>query len=73
MSKKASKDQRKLKVYTKYAFSKFGKPSIFPEIRLKGYWVDEWGYNCGDKIRLIKAGDCIIIKNTKSQLIRIRL
>lgn len=68
MSKKASKDQRELKVYSKYAFQAFKSPSILPEIRLKGNWLSKWGYNCGDVISVIKVGDSILIRNGNKSL-----
>lgn len=68
MSKKLSKDQRELKVYTKYAFSKFGEPSVLPEIRLRGQWVLKWGFNCGNRVKIFKNDDSIIIKNLVSPL-----
>lgn len=73
MSKKASKNQRELKVYAKYAFSKYGKASILPEIRLKGVWVRNWGFECGNEVQIIKAGNGIIIRNNKNPLFVIRL
>jgi hypothetical protein len=73
MSKKASKNQRELKVYTKYVLSRCGKASILPEIRLKGHWVKEWGYNCGNIVNVLKAGDSIIIRNQNVPIPTVRL
>ena len=68
MRKKATKDQRELKVYTKYALSKYGKASVLPEIRLKGNWVSEIGFTCGDKITIFENGNTILIRNKKDSL-----
>jgi hypothetical protein len=73
MSKKASKNQRELKVYTKYAFSRYGKATVLPEIRLKGNWVREFGFECGNTIEILKVDKNLIIRNAKNVLEKIRL
>lgn len=73
MSKKVSKDQREMKVYTKYAFSRYGNPSIQPEIRLKGNWVKQWGFNCGDSVSVFRGCGLILIRSNSYPLPKIVL
>lgn len=73
MSKKASKNQRELKVYTKYTTAKFRKAEIVPEIRLKGKWLKTWGYGTGDSICIKRIGDNILILNKIANVPIIRL
>lgn len=52
-------EQRKLKIYAK--FTKSGNRNRRnPEIRLTGKWVEDWGFNFGDKI---------IVRNTKNGIL----
>lgn len=73
MKKAKPKLKRTLKVYTKINFSIYGKPSVLPEIRLKGNWLREWGFECGDNVKIVKSGHAIMILNTINPLPIIRL
>lgn len=73
MSKKASKNQRELKVYTKYASSKYGKASILPEIRLKGNWLRNSGFECGAEINVLCDESWLVIRNRQNKIPTVRL
>ncbi len=57
-------EQRRLRVYPKYVFRTSGELIILSEIRLKGHWLNDWGFKVGEFIRLKKIDKgIIIIKN----------
>ncbi len=61
---------RTLKVYSKY-FPRFIKPSIFPEIRLCGKWLQNLGFNCGGNVTVITEKNRLIIRNCEKIIVRL--
>ena len=41
---------------------------IVPEIRLKGSWLEKWGFNCGDKITATKVDNEFILIKKKGYI-----
>ncbi|HRD40331.1 MAG TPA: hypothetical protein PLC65_17010 [Bacteroidia bacterium] len=57
------KDQiRTLKVYSRFIIPSFGRARILPEIRLTGKWLEKWGINSGEEIKVIKVEGGIYIR-----------
>ena len=73
MNKNNPKDKRKLKVYTRYSTDVNRKVKILPGIRLKGEWLSNWGFECGDEIAVLNIGRAIIVRSGKEKLPVIRL
>lgn len=60
MQNQNSKKQRQLKVYAKYRQK--GRSSVIePEIRLKGQWLKELGFNPGQSIAVKQENNCLTI------------
>jgi toxic protein SymE len=59
-----------LKIYKKY-FRRFGYYNIFPEIRLSGKWLQNLGFNCGQKVIIIHEKNRIVIRNSKKIIVKL--
>lgn len=68
MKNKRHKKLRTLKVYTKLTIPQLTPISILPEIRLTGNWLKDWGFNCGNEIKVIKTKFGISIINNKQEI-----
>jgi toxic protein SymE len=55
---------RKLKVGRKYFPRKPGY-KIYPEIRLAGRWLEEFGFTCNEKVEVYCSYGSISIKKSK--------
>lgn len=63
MKNKRTKKVRTLKVYTKLIIPQFAKVSIMPEIRMTGNWLKDWGFNCGNEIKVVKTKIGLLVIN----------
>lgn len=59
-------DARFLKVHTRYKAQRKGFAEV-PEIVLKGDWLAELGFQCGEIIKLVTAGPYLQIIRTVSE------
>lgn len=73
MDKKPTKTERQLKVYYRYGNIPHLENSILPEIKLKGVWLKEWGFDIGTEIIVSKTqyGLTIIKKNEYPPVIKL--
>lgn len=71
MNKRITKTTRRLKVYYRFNNPKFSQMRLQPEIRLKGDWLKEWGFDYGKEIIVIKTklGLSIIMSNNVNPII----
>ena len=54
---------RQMKVYTRYWNPEFKEDGKYPEIKLRGNWLKDAGFNCGDSIQIIVRQNSLEIIN----------
>ena len=70
ISESSANNKRQLKIYKKSI--QRGKGYIpFPEIRLTGKWLQNEGFNCGQKIKVFHQKNRIIITNSRKVIIHL--
>lgn len=56
---------RNLTVSRKYFLRSYHRHTLFPEIKIAGKWVQECGFEVGDKVAVIVSENQIILRKIK--------
>jgi toxic protein SymE len=57
----STSSKRRLKIATKYAACEARPLAVFPEIRLKGKWLQDLGFACGKMVSIQLQENQLII------------
>jgi hypothetical protein len=62
-------EKRILRIYPKYVYRKYSPSAFVSEIRLKGNWLHDWGFQIGEfiKVKRLHKG-VLIIKNNSAEV-----
>lgn len=58
---------RKLKIYRKFRYRKWGKNYTVPEIRLEGQWLEQLGFEQGNEILIEQKNNKLVITAKKQK------